>query len=84
LRHSAANFPTEAKKEIEIGLEDLEAEIMKSPADRNPTRIKQRLKSIFAAGLLIAGTVAGTADFTNTAIELGEKFDINLPALMSH
>jgi hypothetical protein len=33
--------------------------------------------------LLVAGTVASTADFTNTAIELGEKFDLDLPALVS-
>jgi internalin A len=84
LRQSAASFPTDTREEIETDLEDLEAEITKPPADRNLTRIKKRLIAIFTAATLLAGGVSGATDFTNTAIDLGQKFDIDIPALVGH
>jgi hypothetical protein len=84
LRQSAASFPTHTREEIETDLEDLEAEITKPPADRNLTRIKKRLIAIFTAATLLAGGVSGATDFTNTAIDLGQKFDIDIPALVGH
>ncbi|NJM47527.1 MAG: GTPase, partial [Alkalinema sp. RU_4_3] len=84
LRQSAASFPSDTRQEIETDLEDLEAEITKPPADRNLTRIKKRLIAIFTAATLLAGGVSGATDFTNTAIDLGQKFDIDIPALVGH
>jgi internalin A len=84
LRQSAASFPSDTREEIETDLEDLEAEITKPPADRNLTRIKKRLIAIFTAATLLAGGVSGATDFTNTAIDLGQKFDIDIPALVGH
>jgi internalin A len=84
LRQSAASFPTDTREEIETDLEDLEAEITKPPADRNLTRIKKRLIAIFTAATLLAGGVSGATDFANTAIDLGQKFDIDIPALVGH
>jgi internalin A len=84
LRQSAASFPSNTREEIETDLEDLEAEITKPPADRNLTRIKKRLIAIFTAATLLASGVSGATDFTNTAIDLGQKFDIDIPALVGH
>ncbi len=84
LRQSATSFPSDTREEIETDLEDLEAEITKPPADRNLTRIKKRLIAIFTAATLLAGSVSGATDFTNTAIDLGQKFDIDIPALVGH
>ncbi|NJM48888.1 MAG: hypothetical protein HC860_24215, partial [Alkalinema sp. RU_4_3] len=50
----------------------------------NPTRIKKRLLAIFTAASLLASGVSAAADFTNTAIDLGQKFDIDIPALIGH
>ncbi|OUC15727.1 MAG: hypothetical protein B0A82_05270, partial [Alkalinema sp. CACIAM 70d] len=82
LRQTAATFPTETKEEIETDLEDLEAELGKPPEQRNNTRIKKRLIALFTAATMIAGSVANVTDFTNTAIDLGQKLNLDLPALV--
>ncbi|MBD2329804.1 leucine-rich repeat domain-containing protein [Alkalinema sp. FACHB-956] len=82
LRQTAATFPSETKEEIEIDLEDLETELSKPPEQRNNTRIKKRLIALFTAATMIAGTVANVTDFTNTAIDLGQKLNLDLPALV--
>ena len=80
LRQTTANFPTDTKAEIESDLEDLEAEIIKP--DRNPIKIRKRLVAIATAASLLASGIAGVTDFTNTAIDLGQKLNIDVPALV--
>jgi internalin A len=80
LRQTSATFPPETQAEIIPDLEDLEAEIIKP--DRNPTKIRKRLVAIITAAGLIAGSVANVTDFSNAAIDLGQKFDIDIPALV--
>jgi len=82
LRQTTANFPTETKAEIESDLEDLEAEIIKPESDRNPIKIRKRLIAIATAASLLASGIAGVTDFTNTAIDLGQKLNIDVPALV--
>jgi len=82
LCQTTANFPTETKAEIESDLEDLEAEIIKPESDRNPIKIRKRLIAIATAASLLASGIAGATDFTNTAIDLGQKLNIDVPALV--
>ena len=82
LRQTALQFPTEIKEELDSDLEDLEAEIIKPEADRNPTRIKKRLAAIVTTIGVLASGISGVADFTKTTIDLGEKLNIDVPALM--
>lgn len=80
LRQTSANFPPETQAEIIPDLEDIEAEIIKP--DRNPIKIRKRLVAIATAASLVAGGVANVTDFSNAAIDLGQKFDIDIPALV--
>jgi internalin A len=82
LRQTALQFPTETQEELATDLEDLEAEIIKPEADRNPTRIKKRLAALVTTIGVLASGISGVADFTNTTIDLGEKLNIDVPALM--
>ncbi|MCX5964137.1 MAG: leucine-rich repeat domain-containing protein [Cyanobacteria bacterium] len=83
LRQTALQFPTETQEELATDLEDLEAEIIKPEADRNPTRIKKRLAALVTTIGVLASGISGVADFTNTTIDLGEKLNIDVPALMA-
>ena len=82
LRQTALQFPPEIQEDLTPDLEDLEAEILKPAPDRNPTRLKKRLLALFTAANLLASGVSGATDFTNTAIDLGEKLNIDVPALI--
>ena len=56
---------------------------MSDSDDRNnPTRLKQRFAAITAAIGILASGASGLADFTNTAIDLSQKLNIDVPALM--
>ena len=82
LRQAALQFPQTTQEELTIAIEDLEAEIIKPKTDRNPTRLKQRFAAITAAIGILASGASGLADFTSTAIDLGEKLNIDVPALI--
>lgn len=56
--------------------------VRKFKADRNPTRIKKRLAAIVTTIGVLASGISGVADFTKTTIDLGEKLNIDVPALM--
>ena len=83
LRQTALQFPTETQEELATDLEDLEAEIIKPEADRNPSRIKKRLAALVTTIGVLASGISGVADFTNITIDLGEKLNIDVPALMA-
>jgi internalin A len=79
LRQTAATFPQEIQEELTIDLDDVETEIQKPEADRNPTKLKKRLIALATAGSLIATPIAGMTDFANNAIDLATKIGIELP-----
>jgi internalin A len=78
LRHSAATLPPDTQDAILIDLEDVETEVQKPAAERNPKKLKQRLTAMLAAAGVAASGVAGATDFANTAIDLGSKLGIEL------
>jgi internalin A len=79
LRQTAATFPKEIQEELTIDLDDVEIELKKPEADRNPTKLKKRLIALATAGTLIATPIAGMTDFANNAIDLATKIGIELP-----
>ncbi|MCU0551085.1 MAG: hypothetical protein MUC48_17190 [Leptolyngbya sp. Prado105] len=79
LKETATNFPAETQDAILIDLEDIETEIQKPEATRNPKKLKQRLTAILITAGAAASGVAKVTDFTNTAIDLGSKLSIELP-----
>lgn len=79
LRQTAATFPKEIQEELTIDLDDVELELKKPEADRNPTKLKKRLLALATAGTLIATPIAGITNFANTAIDLATKVGIELP-----
>ncbi|MBW4464263.1 MAG: leucine-rich repeat domain-containing protein [Pegethrix bostrychoides GSE-TBD4-15B] len=79
LRQTAAQFPQDVQEEITIDLDDVEAEIQRPEAQRNPTRLKKRLLAAAVAATAIATPIAATTNFANTALDLGSKLGIELP-----
>jgi internalin A len=78
LRQTATTLPPDTQDAILIDLDDVEAEVQKPAAERNPKKLKQRLAAIVAAAGVAAGGVAGATDFANTAIDLGSKLGVEL------
>jgi internalin A len=78
MRQTAAQFPKDIQDDLIIDIDDIEAEIQKPEADRNPAKIKKRLMAILTAVSLILGSIAGATDFANNAIDVGSKLGIEL------
>lgn len=78
LRQTAEQFPEDIRENIIIDIEDVEAEIEKPETDRNPKRLKKSLSAILAAATATGVAIAGTVDFANNAIDLGQKLGIEL------
>jgi len=82
LRATAQTFPAEQKEEVQMELDDLEADLSK-PEKQEPKRIGKRLQRLIAAGTA-AATIAGGAvkfsdninKFTDNVVELGEKIGL--------
>ena len=79
LRQIAAQFPQAVREDITIDLDDVEAEINKPDDQRSQARLKKRLLALLTATTMIAGSVAGAADFANNITDLGGKVGIELP-----
>jgi internalin A len=78
MRQTAAQFPQEIQDDILIDIDDVEAEIKKSEANRNIPKIRKRLIAILAAVGVIFGSIASATDFANNAIDVGSKLGIEL------
>ena len=78
LRQSAAQFPKEIQDDIIIDIDDIETEIKKPEAERNPGRLKKRLLALAAAGSMIATPIVGMTDFATKVVDLGEKVGIEI------
>lgn len=78
LRQTAEQFPEDIRENIIIDIEDVEAEIQKPATDRNPKRLKKSLSAILAAATATGVAIAGTVDFANNAIDLGQKLGVEL------
>ncbi|HLP89534.1 MAG TPA: COR domain-containing protein [Nostocaceae cyanobacterium] len=78
MRQTAAQFPQEIQDEIIVDIEDVETEIKKPENQRNSTRLKKRLFALATVGTMITTPIAGIIDFTNNALELGNKLNIEL------
>ena len=81
LRQAASQFPPDIQENVIIEIEDLETEVQKPDEQRSVPRLKRSLIALFGAASLVAAPVAGMVDFTNTVLELGSKFNIELPQL---
>jgi internalin A len=79
MRQTAAQFPQDIQDEIIVDIDDVEEEIKKPENQRNSTRLKKRLFALAAIGAAIATPIAEITDFTNKAIDLGNKLGIELP-----
>ena len=79
LRQIATQFPQAVREDITIDLDDVEAEINKPDDQRSQARLKKRLLALLTATTMIAGSVAGAADFANNITDLGDKVGIELP-----
>jgi hypothetical protein len=78
MRQTAATFPQAIQDDLIIDIDDVEAEINKPEAERNPTKLKKRLMAILATAGVIASSVAGATDFASKAIDVGSKLGIEL------
>ena len=78
LRQIATQFPPAVRENITIELDDVEAEINKPEDQRSQARLKKRLVALLTATTMIAGSVAGVADFANNITDLGSKVGIEL------
>lgn len=78
LRETAATFPAETQDAILIDLEDIEAEVQKPEADRNPKKLKQRLMAIAAAAGITASGVTQATEFATKFVDLSSKLGIEL------
>jgi internalin A len=78
LRQTATTLPADTQDAIIIDLDDIEAEVQKPEAERNPKKLKQRLTAILLAAGVAANGVASMTDFANTALDLGSKLGIEL------
>jgi internalin A len=85
LRQTTTQFPKDIQEDFTIDIDDIEDEITKPEADRNPKKLAKRLTALFLAASAavspVAGPIAGMADFTNNVLELGEKLHIEMPQL---
>jgi internalin A len=84
LRQLSAQFPADIKEEVDINIVDVEGEAAKPEEQRSLPRLKRSL--LFLGGLAtsavhLAHPIAGITEFTNTAIELAEKFHVVIPHL---
>ncbi len=83
LRQNLAQFPAEHQEDIEIDLEDVEAEIHKPAEQRNLSRLKKRLIALGSAALLVSSqapsVVEQTSAFIDNVTELSTKVGIELP-----
>jgi internalin A len=84
LRQLSAQFPADIKEEVDINIVDVEGEVTKPEEQRSLPRLKRSL--LFLGGLAtsavhLAHPIAGITEFTNTAIELAEKFHVVIPHL---
>lgn len=78
LKTTAQKFSTEQKLEIEIALEDLEAELA-NEAKLESNRLRKCLQTLWLVACAIAMGVVGAVDFSNNLLELSEKLDVPLP-----
>ncbi len=78
LRQTAVQFPKEIQDDIIIDIDDIEAEVKKPEAERNPGRLKKRLLALTAAVGMIATPVKEVTDFATKVVTLGEKVGIEI------
>ena len=78
MRETAAQFPEDIRDGVFTDIEDVEIEIKKPENARNKTRLGKRITALIAAGTAMAIQIPGAVDFTNSAIDLGEKFGIEI------
>jgi hypothetical protein len=77
LRNIAQQFPEAQRQEVLVTLDDLQEDIS-NPEKQKPERIKIRLGRLMAIAGMIAGLVAGAADFSNNVLELSEKLGVQI------
>jgi len=77
LRDMAQEFPEAKREEALVHLDDLQEDI-NTPDKRKPQRIKTRLVALFTFATMIAGVLAGAADFSNNVLELSEKLGVSI------
>jgi hypothetical protein len=75
LKSYAQTFPEEQKADVEISIEDLESDLS-DEKKRTPARLTKRLLALWTVACLLAGSVAGAADFSNNILELSEKLGV--------
>jgi internalin A len=84
LRQAASQLPLEIQEQIIIDIDDVAAEAQKPVEQRSIPRLKRSLLALGGIAATVghlAHPIAGLTEFTNTALELAEKFHINLPEL---
>jgi hypothetical protein len=78
LRQTADQFPSDIREELIIDVEDVEIEVQKPAPERNIPKLKKRLLALFTAATVTFGAIAGTTDFANNVLEIGNKLGIEL------
>lgn len=78
LRTRIQFFPEEQKTDINIELQDLEADLA-DERKREPKRLSKHVRFLWLTACTIAVGIAGAADFSNNLLELSEKLNVPIP-----
>ncbi|XZN91424.1 MAG: COR domain-containing protein [Microcoleus sp.] len=78
MRENAAQFPEDEREEVLMEIGNVEAQLNKPEDKRNLKLIAKKLGVILAIAAGIASPIANITDFTNNAIDLGQKVGIEL------
>ncbi|MBD2069248.1 pentapeptide repeat-containing protein [Leptolyngbya sp. FACHB-671] len=78
LKAAIKTFPKEQQADIEIEIEELQADLA-DEQKRDPKRLGKRIRSLWLAACAIAVGIAGVTDFSNNVLELSEKLNVPIP-----